>query len=79
MFVKGQGDTTDSVTTLRIQAGLDGVNGLRVIVVNRNAYVITLNHGTGNMYFASGANKALAQYQAVTLVYSATGNAWIES
>jgi hypothetical protein len=79
VFAKGQGDTTDSVTTLNIASGINGFNGLRVIVVNRNAYVITLNHGTGNMYFASGANKALAQYQAVTLVYSETGSAWIES
>ena len=79
VFVKGQGDTTDSVTTLRLNFSSNGFNGLRVTVVNRNAYVITLNHGTGNMYFASGANKALAQYQAVTLVYSETGNAWIES
>lgn len=79
VFAKGQGDTTDSVTTLRLSSGINGFNGLRVIIVNRNAYVITLNHGTGNMYFASGANKALAQYQAVTLVYSETGNAWIES
>lgn len=78
VFVKGEGDTTDSVTTLRLASGINGFNGLIVNIINRNAYTITLNHSTGNMYFAAGSNKALAQYQGVTLAYSETGNAWIE-
>jgi len=78
VFVKGEGNTTDSVTTLRLASGINGFNGLIVHIINRNAYTITLNHSTGNMYFAAGANKALAQYQGVTLAYSETGNAWIE-
>jgi len=78
VFIKGEGDTTDSATTLRIASGVNGFDGLIVNIINRNAYVITLNHGTGNMYFSAGSNKALSQYQGVTLAYSATGNAWIE-
>lgn len=78
VFVKGEGNTTDSVTTLRLASGINGFNGLIVHIINRNAYTITLNHSTGNMYFAAGSNKALAQYQGVTLAYSETGNAWIE-
>jgi len=78
VFIKGQGDTTDYVDLLRLALGINGFNGLIIHIINRNAYTITLNHGTGNMYFSAGSNKALAQYQGVTLAYSETGNAWIE-
>ena len=77
VFIKGE-TAPDSVGLLRLASGINGFNGLIVHIINRNAYTITLNHSTGNMYFAAGANKALAQYQGVTLAYSETGNAWIE-
>lgn len=78
VFIEGEGDTTDSVTTLRLASGVNGYSGLKVTIVNNNSYTVTLNHSTGNMYFAAGSNKALAQYQGVTLAYSETGTAWVE-
>ena len=77
MFLQGEGDTTDSITVLRLASGVDGFNGLTVRLLNLKSYTITLVHGT-DMYFRSGSSLALAQNQGVTLVYSETLSGWIE-
>ena len=77
VFLQGEGDTTDSITVLRLASGVDGFNGLTVRLLNLKSYTITLVHGT-DMYFRSGSNLALTQNQGVTLVYSETLSGWIE-
>jgi len=78
VWIKGESDTTDSVTVIRIDAGgTKGYNGMTLRLINRSAYTITLVHGSG-IELRAGANLGLTQYQGVTLVYSETGTSWIE-
>ncbi len=78
VYITGEGDIADSLSTVRLAAALTGSDGLTMRIVNSNAYNITISHATGNIYTKTAANVVLAQRQGITLTCAESGASWIE-
>lgn len=66
--IKGEGDTTDSLSVITFSGGgVHHPDGTIVTLVNRNAYTITIVHGTG-IKTRTGADVALTQDRSASFV-----------
>lgn len=75
--VVGEGETTDSVTTMRLASGLNGYKGLEIYLF-RGSQDITINHGTGNFRNAYGQNITMTSTANTVLHYAYDGTNWVQ-
>jgi hypothetical protein len=75
--IAGEGAAADTLTTLKYATAINGYDGFKLTLVNSNAYIIDLVHGT-TMFFKNNRNYALGEDDAVSFIYSEAVGGWVE-
>lgn len=76
VFIKGQGDALDDLSTIRLSTVVDGYAGLKMTLVNTEVYTITVKHGVDDILTKTGADVSLTQNLAISFVFDGTN--WME-
>lgn len=76
ILITGEGDAADAISLVRYAAGpIYGYNGFRALLVNPNAYLLTLANGT-YLKTRNGGDFPLGPGESVWVEYDETSTAW---